>query len=738
MNALEIGSMLGPYRITAPVAAGGMGEVWRATDTRLDREVAIKVLSTHLSKSDEARLRFEREAKAVAALSHPNILSIFDFGTSDGIAYAVTELLDGETVRASLRRDGPMAWRRAASIAAEIADGLDAAHRKGIVHRDLKPENAFLLEDGRVKVLDFGLAHTFGAGQRDGQGDDDPTNPYPNRHGGAIGTIGYMAPEQIRDEPVGPACDIFALGCLLQEMLTGQLPFYDPTPVEALWAVLHREPAPIRTAGVAIPVELERIVGHCLEKKAEGRFRSARDLAFALRAVGSGDMAPTRFGISTPSGHGARKLEIPETRYARSGDVNIAYQVVGTGMIDLVFVMGWVSHLEYFWREPSFARFLSRLASFSRLILFDKRGTGLSDRVPLDQLPTLEQRMDDVRAVMEAAGSTRAALCGVSEGGPMCSLFAATYPEKTSALVMIGTYAKRIRDADYPWGPTQEQREAFFDLMQSEWGGPVGVAERAPSLAGDPEFREWWAAYLRMGASPSAAVALTKMNAQIDIRAVLPTIRVPSLVIHRSGDLCLKVDEGRYVASRIPGARFVELPGNDHLPFVGNQDEILDEIEEFLTGVRHAEEPDRVLATVLSVRVAGPIANREIETKVDALVQREIEWYRGRKLASPGDGYDAAFDGPARAVRCGVAIVESAHRAGVALAAGVHTGECDVAGDSLTGGAVTTARGIAERASAHEVVASATVRDLIAGAGIEFEERGEAEGQRLFRAVGGR
>jgi serine/threonine protein kinase/alpha-beta hydrolase superfamily lysophospholipase len=737
MDALQIGSMLGPYRILAPLAAGGMGEVWRAHDARLDREVAIKVLSTHLANSGDALARFEREAKAVAALSHPNILSIFDFGTSGGVAYAVTELLEGETVRAALRRAGPLPWRRAAEIAAEIADGLEAAHRKGIVHRDLKPENAYLLADGRVKILDFGLAHTVGVAERARGSDDEPTNPYPERKGSALGTIGYMAPEQIRAEPVGPACDIFALGCLLQEMLTGQLPFYDPTPVEALWAVLHREPAPIRSAGVSIPAELERIVGHCLEKNPDERFRSARDLSFALRAVGSGDMPTSRFGISPGSGRASAKIEIPETRYARSGDVNIAYQVVGSGMIDLVFVMGWVSHLEYFWREPSFARFLTRLASFSRLILFDKRGTGLSDRVPLDQLPTLEQRMDDVRAVMEATGSQRAALCGVSEGGPMCSLFAATYPEKTSALVMIGTYAKRIRDDDYPWGPTQEQREAFFELMQREWGGPVGVAERAPSRANDPAFRDWWAAYLRMGASPSAAVALTKMNAQIDIRAVLPTIRVPTLVLHRQGDACLKVDEGRYVAGRIPGAKFVELPGDDHLPFVGNQDEILDEIEEFLTGVRHAEEPDRVLATILSVREPAT-RDRELDAKVGALVRREIEWFRGRALAPRSDGFDAAFDGPARAVRCAVAIVESAHKAGVELAAGVHTGECDVVGESLSGGAVTTARAISSVASGHEVVASGTVRDLVAGAGIEFEERGEAEGQRLVRAVGGR
>src|SRR5690606_1583862 len=257
----------------------------------------------------------------------------------------------------------------------------------------------------------------------------------------------------------------------------------------------------------------------------------------------------------------------PETRYVLSGDANIAYQVVGDGPIDVVFVMGWISHLEYFWKNHLFASFLERLASFSRLILFDKRGTGLSDRVPLNELPTLEQRMEDVRAVMDAVGSERAVLIGISEGGPMCSLFAATYPERTFALVMIGTYAKRIWDKDYPWAPTEEQRQAFLELMRRDWGKPVGIEERAPSLATDPEFRDWWGTYLRMGASPGAAVALTKMNAEIDVRNVLPSIRVPTLVIHRSDDRCLKVEEGRFVASKISNCKFVELDGPDHLPF---------------------------------------------------------------------------------------------------------------------------------------------------------------------------
>jgi pimeloyl-ACP methyl ester carboxylesterase/DNA-binding winged helix-turn-helix (wHTH) protein len=277
--------------------------------------------------------------------------------------------------------------------------------------------------------------------------------------------------------------------------------------------------------------------------------------------------------------------ESPKTRYARSGDLDIAYQVVGEGPVDLIFVMGWISHLEYFWREPSFTRFLRRLASFSRLILFDKRGTGMSDRVPVWKLPDLAERVDDVRAVMEAAGSQRAVLCGVSEGGPMCALFAETYPEKTAGVVMIGTYARRLRDIDYQWGPTPEERQHFLEEIREQWGGPIGLEERAPSVASDRRFREWWATYLRMGASPGAAIALTRMNAEIDVRRVLPAIRCPALVLHRTGDRCLHVEEGRYVAALISGSTYVELPGEDHLPFVGSQDQILDVIERFLIGL---------------------------------------------------------------------------------------------------------------------------------------------------------
>ena len=416
-----------------------------------------------------------------------------------------------------------------------------------------------------------------------------------------------------------------------------------------------------------------------------------------------------------------------------NGDVNIAYQVVGNGNLDIVFVMGWVSHLEYFWEEPHFAAFLNRLASFSRLILFDKRGTGLSDRVPIKDLPTLEQRMEDVHAVMDAVGSERAVLIGVSEGGPMCSLFSATYPDRTTALVMIGTYAKRIWEKDYPWGVSLEDREAFFELMQRDWGKPVGIEERAPSMANDENFRNWWATYLRMGASPGAAVALTKMNAEIDVRQVLPTIRVPTLVIHRSGDMCLKVEEGRFVASNIAGCKYVELGGVDHLPFVGNQTEILDEIEEFLTGVRHSDEYDRVLATVMNIKIVDPhieATERGESSWQDLLknskvyVQRQLELFKGREISYDENGVLATFDGPARAIRCASAITDSARRLGVRVKTGLHTGECDVLGDKFGGVAVELAQKITEEASLGEILVSRTVKDLVAGSGIAFQEYG--------------
>jgi pimeloyl-ACP methyl ester carboxylesterase len=421
----------------------------------------------------------------------------------------------------------------------------------------------------------------------------------------------------------------------------------------------------------------------------------------------------------------------PDTRYARSGGVNIAYQVLGEGPRDLVFVPGWVSNIEIFWEEPALARFLTRLASFSRLILFDKRGTGLSDRVA--DMPILEVRMDDVRAVMDTVGSEQAALFGTSEGGPMCALFSATYPARTSALIMHGSYSRRTRAPDYPFGPTDDENRAWIDQMQREWGGPVGLDARAPSMAGDKRFREWWARLLRMSASPAAVTALATMNAEIDIRHILPTIRVPTLILHSVHDRAIDIGGSRYIADRIPQARLVQLPGPDHLAFLSDADTILGEIEEFLTGVRHSFEPDRVLATVLFTDIVGAteeaasLGDRRWHDLLDShhgLVRRELTRFRGREINTAGDGFFAAFDGPARAIRCACAISDGVQSLGIKVRAGLHTGECEVMGEEIGGMVVHIGARIAALAATSEVLVSSTVKDLVAGSGLRFRDHG--------------
>jgi class 3 adenylate cyclase len=420
----------------------------------------------------------------------------------------------------------------------------------------------------------------------------------------------------------------------------------------------------------------------------------------------------------------------PETRYAKSGDVNIAYQVVGEGPVDLVLVPGFVSHLDLDWEEPRYAHFLRRLASFSRLIMFDKRGTGLSDRP--GGLPDLETRMDDVRAVMDTVGSERAALLGYSEGGPMCILFAATYPERTSALVLYGTYAKRRDpDDDYPWAATWEERQAYADQVEREWGEEADLGTMAPNA--DEAMVRWWHVRARASASPGSAKALILMNSQIDVRGVLSSIRIPTLVLHRFGDRDSRLEEGRYIARRISGARFIELEGQDHAPFI-DPDQILDEVEEFLTGVRRGPESDRVLATVLFTDIVGSTERaselgdrrwRELLEQHHAVVRRHIDRFQGREIDTAGDGFLAAFDGPARAVRCARAIGDALRELGIDVRAGLHTGECELVDGKVAGVAVHTGARVAARAGPGEVLVSQTVKDLVAGSGIEFEERGE-------------
>ena len=434
---------------------------------------------------------------------------------------------------------------------------------------------------------------------------------------------------------------------------------------------------------------------------------------------------------------------LPDTRYARSGDLRIAYQVIGQGPIDLVFVPGFISNIDLVWDDPAFAAFLTRLSSLSRLILFDKRGTGLSDGI--GDLPSLEVRMDDVRAVMEAAGSERAALFGISEGGAMAMLFAATYPERTHALILYGTYAHYGT-----WVVPPDKLDAVLARMDALWGTGEMVSAFAPSRATDPHFKAWWARFERLGGSPSAAVHLTRMNSEIDVRPILSSIRVPTLIMHRQGDARVNPEASRYLSQHISGAKYVEVPGEDHLLWCGDANRIADEIEEFLTGSRPETEVDRVLATVLFTDIVGSTQRASVLgdqawgtllERHNALVRREIARFRGREVKTMGDGFLATFDGPARAVHCGEGIVEAVKALGLAVRVGVHTGEIEMRpGDDIGGIAVNIASRVMALASAGEVLVTSTVRDLVAGSSLTFTDRGHyalkglPEETRLFSA----
>jgi len=423
----------------------------------------------------------------------------------------------------------------------------------------------------------------------------------------------------------------------------------------------------------------------------------------------------------------------PRTQFARSGDVSVAYQVVGDGPFDVVYVPGFISHIELVWEMPAAVHLIQRLASFARLILFDKRGTGLSD--PVTGAPTLEDRIDDVRAVMEAAGSERAALLGVSEGVPMSALFAATHPELVSALVLYGGMARSTWAPDYPWAtPADALLESSLEMAPYMAEGAM-LEVLAPSLADDPRAVQMFGKLIRYGATPAMLEQSFLMFLDIDVRAVLPTINVPTLVMHRVGDRAVNRHGSEWMATQIPGARYVELDGIDHAMYAGDADAAMDEIEEFLTGVRRTTEVDRVLATVMftdivdSTKRASAMGDRawhDLLEEQNKVIRRELEKHRGREVKTLGDGMLATFDGPARAIRCGLAITEAVRSLGVEVRVGLHTGEVDlVADDDVAGIAVHIAARVGALAGTGEVLVSGTVKDLVAGSGIAFEERGE-------------
>jgi class 3 adenylate cyclase len=424
--------------------------------------------------------------------------------------------------------------------------------------------------------------------------------------------------------------------------------------------------------------------------------------------------------------------EIPETQYARSGDVHIAYQVTGDGPFDIVTSPGWISHLEHQWEHPLLAHFLSRPASYARVLMFDKRGTGLSDRTA--GVPTLEECMDDIRAVMDAEGSERAALIGHYDSGAHSAMFAATYPERTSALIIVGGYTKGARDETYPSGPDPAVTDLVASGIHDEWGKGTIVPVLAPSMAGDRSFTEWWGRYERLSASPGAAAWLFRMMGEMDIRDILVNIQVPTLIIHRADHPALPVEGAQYLADHIPGARLVVLPGGDALPYTpSGGDDVMDEIQEFLTGVREAPPSDRVLATVLFTDIVdstkraselGDSAWRELLDRHDAAVRRQLDRYRGTEVKTVGDGFLATFDGPARAIECALAVRDNLQPLGLDVRAGLHTGEVERRGDDVGGIAVHIGARVAALAGPGEVLASSTVKDLVVGSGIGFESRG--------------
>jgi class 3 adenylate cyclase len=429
-------------------------------------------------------------------------------------------------------------------------------------------------------------------------------------------------------------------------------------------------------------------------------------------------------------------MSLPETRYAQSGDVSIAYQVFGDGPVDLVYVPGWVSNVELIWEDPLLSRFFRRLGSFSRVITFDKRGTGLSDPVAVDGLPDLETRMDDLRAVMDASRSESATIFGHSEGGAMSILFAATHPGRTDRLVLTGAYAKRSRSEDYPWAPTADERRATAEEVKQTWGQSEGLEEMAPSRANDPDFQRWWGRYQRFSASPRAAAALLAMNSQVDVRSVLGSITAPTLLLYRVDDRDVSVDEGRYIADAIEGSRLIQLPGGDHLFWAGDIDQMLDEIEEFVTGARGSDDPDRRLATVLFTDIVDSTKNaarlgdsewRRLLERHHYVVRAELSRWNGVEVGTTGDGFLATFDGPARAIRCALSISAEVKSLGLRVRCGVHTGMVEVVEDDVAGIAVHIGARVGAMASPGEVLVSSTVKDLVAGSGFAFEDRGRHE-----------
>jgi serine/threonine protein kinase/pimeloyl-ACP methyl ester carboxylesterase/hemoglobin-like flavoprotein len=908
------------FRVVRQLGRGGMGTVYLGHDDVLERSVALKFLAAADPKVS-ARDRFLVEARAIARLQHPNVVGIYRVGEVLGRPYLAYELITGQSLDALPK---PVPWPRALELVLGVARGLAAAHRRDVLHRDIKPGNVMLSDSGEIKLLDFGLAKlldgsarpyegvapsiakdalvnesldgrvtlpggvmsrvvrgpgALGSGAVDSGAVDSGAGGLGARGSGVegsltatgaiLGTPLYMAPELWRGEPATVQSDVYALGLLLYELLSGHLPHEGLRAAELAEAVQTRDSPPIRSLCPAVPQRLADVVDRAIRRRREERFQSAEEARDALEDIRSlyqpfgavpdvplagdddarqitasfariapradefcarvyerlfaahpelrplfpADLAPQRrkllgalvtvvdnlqrpgrlvplledlgqrhvaYGVSPEDfdavgaaligaigdfddlledharaawsrsyagvaqamqrGMAAERLTMPPatvgapasaghdaapTRYARNGEVGLAYQVIGQAPIDLVLVTGWLTHLEASWQWPPLARFLRLLATLGRVIVFDGRGTGLSDAGPAGAL--LEDRAADLRAVLDAAGAERAVLIGLGEGAATALLFAATHPERTRALVAYGASARTTAGDGHPYGPSPEAHDEVIARIRASWGEPLFLDRLAPSMANNEAFRGFWARYLRAAAGPGAAVAHHRAGATIDVRAVLPALRVPALVLHRVGDAAVPVAAGRGLAQQIPDACFVELAGGDHLPFVGDGAALVEEVRRFLA--RPAARPadtTQILAAVVAFTERG---GSVFDDPLRLACEREIARFRGIELAGPGAGRAAAmFHGPGRAVRFARAVLARGHALGIELAAGVSFETCWYSDDDLDGPAVRLAPLVAAQAAAAEILVNDGARALLGGA-LPLAPRGELPGE---------
>jgi pimeloyl-ACP methyl ester carboxylesterase len=718
------------FRVVRPLGRGAMGTVYLGHDTLLDRPVALKFIDAERI-DDGAVARFLVEARALARLSHPNVVAVHRFGTVAGRPYLAYEFVAGRSLD---QLPLPLSAREVLRVGVGVARGLAAAHARGVIHRDLKPANVMRAEGGEIKLLDFGVAklvETSTPTQRAGSlepvaAPSDPASSQPTATDATcamtalVGTPAYLAPEVWAGETATPRTDVYGLGALLYLLAVGRLPdAWHTGEATALRAAVMRGLPSVSVAGPAgISAALASIIDRCTRPDPAARFASAEEARDALEAL----LARETPG-ATERLRGERALRDdeapPTTRYAMAGKVSIAYQAIGDGPIDLVLTPGFVSNVEIAWEEPANARFLRALARRTRMITFDKRGTGLSDRVAGPA--TLEERIDDIRAVMDANASERAAILGVSDGGAMSIAFAAMFPERTRALILYGTTARSRPAPDYDAGLSDEMWTWALDEVSRTWGEASFLEIEAPSMVNDETFRRWWTRYLRQSASPGAARALLDLNSRLDTRALLPYVRVPTLVIHRRGDPLMPLAGAEYVAAHVPNAELVVLEGIDHIPFVGDADAVVRAIDDFLGRADAARAPTHALVSAIGLIAVGELTDAA-RAALEPLVRRELARFRGAPLEPRIAGaWVASFDGPIRAAKCARAIVAAARDLGLALRGSVHAGDDDLIGGGARVG--DTALRLACAAAGGEIIVSKTSAELLTGSDLVLAPR---------------